>query len=268
VRRPRISSCIGIILLAASGALRGAEPVLAEFYDAAGSLIAGPVEIAGYRGSLAGLSFLESWLRPYDAASGRPTGPARPTGMSLTVAPAAASPRLIQALIGNETLQKIVLHFVRVNSKGDLQDFYRITLGQAQVVAHRLELPDPRDPAAAGQDALETFELISADENRESFTVIEQVRYLITDVNGDTQFDISDPVALLAYLFTGGTLRCPLAGDVNLDGDADISDAIYMLASLFTGGKPPPAPFPACGPIPAGQAIPCAQSACDAAGAP
>lgn len=57
------------------------------------------------------------------------------------------------------------------------------------------------------------------------------------DVNGDTLVDISDPIALLAYLFqSGAPLPCDDAADVNDDGALSIADPVSILASLFGGG--------------------------------
>ena len=65
------------------------------------------------------------------------------------------------------------------------------------------------------------------------------------DVNGDRQFDISDPVGILLHLFgTGPGSDCGDVMDINDSGAVDLSDAIYGLSSLFTGGPGPPAPGP------------------------
>jgi hypothetical protein len=70
-------------------------------------------------------------------------------------------------------------------------------------------------------------------------------------INGDPAIDIGDPVALLDYLFQGGTAPEPqVAGDINDDGLVDLSDAIYLLSYLFTGGPQPPEPFLVEGPDP------------------
>jgi hypothetical protein len=61
----------------------------------------------------------------------------------------------------------------------------------------------------------------------------------VGDVNFDGAVDISDPVAILGYLFQGNALACRGAADFNEDGRTDMSDAIAILASLFLGGLPP-----------------------------
>jgi hypothetical protein len=56
------------------------------------------------------------------------------------------------------------------------------------------------------------------------------------DVNADGTMDITDPIALLGFLFVGGhDLPCPGSLDYNEDGTADLSDAIGILSCLFLG---------------------------------
>jgi hypothetical protein len=59
------------------------------------------------------------------------------------------------------------------------------------------------------------------------------------DVNLDYEFDLSDPVALLEYLFAGKGVLCLEASDYNRDGTVDISDPISMLDYLFRGAMGP-----------------------------
>lgn len=85
-----------------------------------------------------------------------------------------------------------------------------------------------------------------------------QEAFIRGDFNRDEQLDISDPVAVLGYLFVGlSPTRCPDAGDANDDGRLDVTDAIYSLGHLFGGGPPPPAPFPASGPDPTADELEC-----------
>jgi 7,8-dihydropterin-6-yl-methyl-4-(beta-D-ribofuranosyl)aminobenzene 5'-phosphate synthase len=65
------------------------------------------------------------------------------------------------------------------------------------------------------------------------------------DAAEDGKVDLSDAIAILQALFTGGAWpSVPSAADANRDGHADISDPIYLLQYLFAGGPQPPAPFP------------------------
>lgn len=57
------------------------------------------------------------------------------------------------------------------------------------------------------------------------------------DYNGDGVFDISDAIALLQWLYSGGEeAPCFPEADYNDDGKTDITDAIKMLKDLFNGG--------------------------------
>jgi len=76
------------------------------------------------------------------------------------------------------------------------------------------------------------------------------------DANGDGSIDIADPIALLGYLFSGGSLTCREAADASDDGAIDIGDAVVLLGFIFAGGDPPPPPHPDCGFDP-GQELGC-----------
>jgi sugar lactone lactonase YvrE len=68
------------------------------------------------------------------------------------------------------------------------------------------------------------------------------------NLNGDAKFDLSDPVALLGYLFLGtAEPACLDAADVDDNGILGLTDSIYSLNFLFIGGPAPLAPFPVCG---------------------
>jgi hypothetical protein len=92
--------------------------------------------------------------------------------------------------------------------------------------------------------------------------------FLRGDVNSDGGVDISDPVAVLDYLFLGtNTPGCLAAADLDASGSVDLSDAVYGLSFLFLGGPAPPAPYPDCGPGQGGVAAcasscPCALRGC------
>jgi hypothetical protein len=66
------------------------------------------------------------------------------------------------------------------------------------------------------------------------------ITYLCGDANGDQLTNISDAVALIAYIFAGGPAPNPyLSGNVNCDSMVNISDAVYLIAYIFAGGPPP-----------------------------
>ncbi len=83
------------------------------------------------------------------------------------------------------------------------------------------------------------------------------------DANGDTAVDISDAVALLAYLFqSAAALPCDAAADTNDDGGLTIADPISLLTTLFAGSGPLPAPYPDCGADATPDSLTCASSSC------
>jgi hypothetical protein len=68
------------------------------------------------------------------------------------------------------------------------------------------------------------------------------------DVDGGGSFDLSDPIAILGYLFLGDEApACLDAADLDDSDEIEISDAIQALSYLFLGGPPPQPPFEACG---------------------
>jgi predicted carbohydrate-binding protein with CBM5 and CBM33 domain len=73
------------------------------------------------------------------------------------------------------------------------------------------------------------------------------VEFIRGDANQDGSLNVADPIAELAYLFTGTPTSCVDALDVNDDGAVDISDPVNSLAYLFGSQPPPPEPFPSCG---------------------
>ena len=78
------------------------------------------------------------------------------------------------------------------------------------------------------------------------------------DSNADRVVNLSDAIAVLSYLFTGGAAPvCLDSSDANDDAKVDISDALSLLGFLFLGNAPPPPPGPlACGTDPTADALP------------
>ena len=64
-------------------------------------------------------------------------------------------------------------------------------------------------------------------------------------------------VAVLAYLFTGGSIECEKSSDSNDDGAVNVADGIQILGYLFSGSGDPPAPFPNCGNDPSEDLLSC-----------
>jgi hypothetical protein len=94
-----------------------------------------------------------------------------------------------------------------------------------------------------------------------AFVEVVGVRFRRGDVEG-RGIDLTDPVALLIFLFLGGAApSCPAAADANGDGELNLSDPISLLTYLFQSGLPPPAPFPDCG-VSISDPLPCPQMEC------
>ena len=77
-----------------------------------------------------------------------------------------------------------------------------------------------------------------------------------TDSSGELQ--ITDPIALLGFLFLGGTEPlCQDAADADDNGQVQLTDAIRILTYLYVGESPPEAPFSECGEDPTPDELPC-----------
>jgi N-acetylmuramoyl-L-alanine amidase len=130
----------------------------------------------------------------------------------------------------------------------------RIEFTRAGSYRYRLEVDDGRATAAAEvtlrvRDAAELFRR--------------------GDANQSGGVDLSDPVFILAWLFTGGeTPACLDAADADDGGVIDISDAILLLQWLFLGGPEPAPPGPhRCGADPTEDGLaPCRVAFCEGAG--
>jgi virginiamycin B lyase len=80
------------------------------------------------------------------------------------------------------------------------------------------------------------------------------------DFNQDGGVDVSDPIAILVYLFVEDSrTTCLSAADFSDDGTIDVSDAVSILGYLFQLGDPPAAPFPGCGGDPTPDSLGCSQ---------
>ena len=74
----------------------------------------------------------------------------------------------------------------------------------------------------------------------------------------DGSLDLTDVIALLAYLYLGGVPGpCEDAGDSDDSGDLDITDFVYLLNYQFLAGPEPPPPFHAKGPDPTPDSLGC-----------
>ncbi|MBI4585034.1 MAG: hypothetical protein HY717_13560 [Planctomycetes bacterium] len=82
------------------------------------------------------------------------------------------------------------------------------------------------------------------------------------DCDSDGRMDLSDPIALLSFLFRRGAAPpCLEACDFNGDRGLDLADAVFLLLHLFRGAPPPGFPaFPRCEPMPG--ALSCGEGNC------
>ncbi len=89
--------------------------------------------------------------------------------------------------------------------------------------------------------------------------VVIRKAFIRGDANQDKRVDISDPIFILRYIFSGGAApRCFDAADNNNDSRMDISDPIFLLNYLFRGGPQPSSPFPIPGVDPDHDTLDCA----------
>jgi len=85
---------------------------------------------------------------------------------------------------------------------------------------------------------------------RNGLDLVDGVRFIRGDCNGDESINVSDAVLLLNHLFGNGPAPlCMVACDTNGNGNvaSDIADAIYGLNFAYLGGPPPAPPHPECG---------------------
>jgi len=59
------------------------------------------------------------------------------------------------------------------------------------------------------------------------------------DANCDGVVDVSDPLAIINYIFLGDSICNLKAANVNGDCTVDISDAVWLINYIFVGGPPP-----------------------------
>ncbi|MCZ6795587.1 MAG: FG-GAP-like repeat-containing protein, partial [Planctomycetota bacterium] len=84
------------------------------------------------------------------------------------------------------------------------------------------------------------------------------VPFARADANSDGNVDLSDPVAILGYLFLGAPPpSCLTSADADDNGVVDLTDAIRLLNFLFLGGPRPAAPFGECGTDPTPDDLTC-----------
>ena len=84
--------------------------------------------------------------------------------------------------------------------------------------------------------------------------------FLRGDVGADGVIDISDGIAFLRFLFSGGTApTCVDAADADDSGRLELTDGVHILRALFLGDRVLPPPGRAvCGSDPTVDSLDCA----------
>ncbi len=108
----------------------------------------------------------------------------------------------------------------------------------AELPGASTEYLDPRLPRG-----LFIYKVVGIEGERSSFpastflsTVVPRGAFLRGDATRDHVIDITDPLAVLTFLFlSGGKLSCQDAADANDDGSLTLTDPIVMLNFLFLG---------------------------------
>ncbi len=119
---------------------------------------------------------------------------------------------------------------------------YVETDGHTWVIAYSLDLPSP-DVIQPGtvfnySGAGGLIEVQAADWEDRIVNVLVAAPPACADADGDGIISISDPLAVINYIFAGGTLANPAAGDFNCSGTVNITDAVAMIHFMFSGGPP------------------------------
>jgi hypothetical protein len=83
-------------------------------------------------------------------------------------------------------------------------------------------------------------------------------RFTRCDADADGQWNLTDAVGILGYLFLGEDApTCLDAADCDDTGELEVTDAIRLLGYLFLGADEPPPPFAECGADPSEDALDC-----------
>jgi hypothetical protein len=78
---------------------------------------------------------------------------------------------------------------------------------------------------------------------------VEVAHFVRGDANSDLNYDLSDPIFTLGWLFLGASVpACQDAADFDDSGRVDLADVISSLYFMMLGGSAPAMPFPEPGP--------------------
>jgi len=82
--------------------------------------------------------------------------------------------------------------------------------------------------------------------------------FLRGDANSDGTLSLADAQFTFSHLFRQGPeFECESAANANSDSKVNVADGIWIFNYLFLNGPAPSAPFPAAGPAPEGDSLPC-----------
>lgn len=169
-------------------------------------------------------------------------------------------PRRVRALVRDDMTSDTGAFFQSVNLEWSTGSGFEIT--EMKWGGHDLYRGVIPDPTTA---ALVTYRIRAVDKSGNVFVTTERSYQVGTsgpqfrrgDMNADGSRDISDAVAGLSYLFSGGSGGdCLDAIDVNDDGATNIADVVFLLVYLFQSGGSIPDPFD-CGLDPTSDAVTC-----------
>ncbi len=140
----------------------------------------------------------------------------------------AVKPGLKQAVLEIEfqVLANATAGFSRV----DFESVGPVNAVPAMFFVNRVEFAEAEDVESPGGKNIDDEDLQGG-----GIDIIGEIGFFMRgDSSFDRHRDITDPIATLSYLFTGGQrLRCLDSADSNDDGSLDIADPVHTLLNLF-----------------------------------
>jgi hypothetical protein len=129
--------------------------------------------------------------------------------------------------------------------QGDLNGDGAVTGADLVLFYPVLRNPEAAAPARRGAADADLDGFVTEADECPLLALTGEAPFIRSDANSDLAVNLSDPIHVLEYLFSGGPPpRTAAAADANADGAIDVSDPIYILDYLFLGGRAPTAPFP------------------------
>lgn len=126
---------LGFMFASASTTALAALDAYATIEGETQGVIAGDVDIDPHVGSILVKSFGSSVSADFDMETGLPTGGEQHRPIRIFKNVDTASPKLLQALVDNETLLNVTIKFYRPSGTGAEQHYYTVQLLNAHVVS-------------------------------------------------------------------------------------------------------------------------------------